>query len=63
MTNLEKCIDKKILFGVCCGLSKSLNIDVSIIRLGFIFGTFLSGSLLLWAYIVMAIILPKNNGN
>mgnify|MGYP003345290975 CR=1 FL=1 len=59
--SIKKCkYDKKIL-GVCCGLSKNLGIDVSILRLIFVLGTIFSGSLLLWIYLLLAIILPSDN--
>jgi phage shock protein PspC (stress-responsive transcriptional regulator) len=63
MSSIQKCkLDKKI-FGVCCGLSKSLGLDVSLVRLIFILGTIFSGSLLLWIYLLLAIILPSDNNS
>jgi phage shock protein PspC (stress-responsive transcriptional regulator) len=59
MSKLTKDLSNRFLFGVCSGLSKYSGIDPTIIRLGFIFGAIFSGSLLLWIYIILAIILPK----
>lgn len=49
----------KALFGVCGGISQYIGIDVSLIRLVFILGTIFTGSILLWIYLLLAIILPK----
>ena len=58
---LQKNINNKMIFGVCAGLSDSTGIDVSLIRLGFVFGAIFTGSILFWIYILLAIILPKKN--
>ena len=58
MTKLQKCKDK-MLFGVCCGIAKSLGLDVSVVRVGFVIGTLFTGSLLFWMYLLFAIVLPK----
>lgn len=55
--NLTKCKNKSLL-GVCCGISKFTGIDISIIRVGFILGTLFTGSILLWIYMLLALILP-----
>ncbi|NBU33525.1 PspC domain-containing protein [bacterium] len=49
----------RTLFGVCGGLAKYLNIDVSILRVIFILGTILSGSLVFWIYLLLALVLPN----
>ena len=51
--------DDKMIFGVCAGIAETLGIDTSIVRIGFIVGSFCSFSLLFWAYLIMAIVLPK----
>lgn len=51
--------NNKMFFGVCAGLSDWSGLDVSIVRFLFIIGTLLSGSLLFWIYIILAIILPS----
>lgn len=48
----------RIIFGVCGGIGKNLNINSLVVRLGFIVGTIFSGSLLFWIYLILAIILP-----
>lgn len=49
--------DKKIA-GVCGGLAAYLDIDVSIIRLLWVFLTFFAG-LSFWIYIIAAVIIPE----
>lgn len=61
MNNLKKCANNKTIFGVCCGISKFLSIEVSIVRLFFIFGTIFTGSVLLWVYLIMSLVLPKTD--
>lgn len=58
MNKLTKCKENKMIFGVCCGLSKATGIDVSVVRMAVVLGTIFSGSILLWIYFLMAIILP-----
>lgn len=48
----------KMIFGVCAGLAEATGIDVSIIRLATVLGTIFSGSILLWIYLLLAILLP-----
>lgn len=55
---LFKCKNKS-LFGVCCGIANFTGIDISIVRLLFIFGTIFTGSILFWIYLLLAIILPN----
>lgn len=57
MNKIRKCKDAK-LFGVCCGIAKSIGIDVTLVRLSFILGTIFSGSILFWIYLVLAVIMP-----
>lgn len=59
MTKLIKSSKNRILFGVCGGLSQFTGIDASLIRLLFILGAIFTGSLLLWIYLLLGIILPK----
>jgi hypothetical protein len=58
MSKLIKNKYNKMLFGVCSGLADWLNIDASLVRLAFVIGAFLTGSLLFWIYLLLAIILP-----
>jgi phage shock protein PspC (stress-responsive transcriptional regulator) len=59
MVKLKKNKHNRVLFGVCSGIADYLNIDTALIRIIFVIGTFLTGSLLLWLYLLLAIILPS----
>ena len=48
-----------MIAGVCGGLGEYLDIDPTIIRLLFVFGTVFSVSGLFWAYLLMALIVPE----
>lgn len=58
MNKLSKTKNDRLLFGVCGGLAKYLKIDSSIIRILFVIGFFLTGSILLWIYVLLGLILP-----
>ena len=58
MTKLMKS-PNKMIFGVCGGLASWLNVDPTFVRLFFVVGALLTGSLLFWAYLLLAIILPS----
>lgn len=58
MKKLTKSIKDRMIFGVCGGLGDYLSIDSSIIRIGFVIGTILTGSILFWIYLLLAIVLP-----
>jgi phage shock protein PspC (stress-responsive transcriptional regulator) len=60
-SKLHKSNKDRVLFGVCSGLSDSLGIDVSLIRIGFILGAIFSGSILLWIYLLLAVVLPTSD--
>jgi phage shock protein C len=47
------------LFGVCGGLAQYFGIDVSVVRILFVIGFFFTGSMLLWIYLLLALILPS----
>jgi phage shock protein PspC (stress-responsive transcriptional regulator) len=59
MNKLKKSQNDKMIFGVCGGLSEYSGINSALIRLGFILGSIFTGSILLWLYILLAILLPK----
>jgi phage shock protein PspC (stress-responsive transcriptional regulator) len=59
MVKLKKNKYNRVLFGVCSGIADYLNTDTALIRIIFVIGTFLTGSLLLWLYLLLAIILPS----
>lgn len=50
--------DKQIA-GICGGLGEYLNMDPTVMRILFVAGFFLSGSLMFWAYLVMWIVIPE----
>lgn len=58
MSNLVR-TKNRTLFGVCGGLSKYLGLDVSIVRILFVLGAIFTGSLVFWAYLLLALILPN----
>lgn len=51
--------DDRMIAGVCGGLGKYFDIDPTIIRLIFVFGAFITGSGLFWAYLVLMIVVPE----
>jgi phage shock protein PspC (stress-responsive transcriptional regulator) len=57
MKKLTKNRFSKKLFGVCSGLANWLNLNVTIVRLLFVVGTIMTGSLLLWIYLILAMVL------
>lgn len=58
MKKLTKSSNRMFL-GVCAGLANYFGLDVSITRLLFALGTFATGTLLFWIYIILALIMPK----
>jgi phage shock protein PspC (stress-responsive transcriptional regulator) len=60
MTKLSKCKENKQLFGVCCGIARSIGLDATIVRIGFVVGTIITGSILFWMYLLMAVVMPKD---
>lgn len=61
MSQLHKSKNNKMLFGVCGGLSNTLGIDVTLIRIAFLLGAIFTGSVLLWVYLVLALLLPAKD--
>jgi phage shock protein C len=51
-------LDKQIA-GICGGLGEYLNVDPTVMRILFVAGFFLSGSLMFWVYLVMWIVIPE----
>lgn len=51
--------DDKMIAGVCAGLGKYFDIDPTLIRLIFVFGAFITGSALFWAYLIMMVVVPE----
>jgi phage shock protein PspC (stress-responsive transcriptional regulator) len=50
--------DKK-LGGVCAGLAHFFGMDVTITRLAYLVLTIVTGSLLLWIYLILWLVLPQ----
>lgn len=61
MSQLHKSNKKRVLFGVCGGLSENSGIDAALIRIGFILGAIFTGSILLWVYLGLALVLPTED--
>jgi len=50
--------DGQKIAGVCTGLAAFANIDVSLVRLGFVLGAMFSGGALIVAYVVLVFVMP-----
>ena len=61
MKQLHKSKNNRMLFGVCGGLSDSIGIDATLIRVGFLLGAIFTGSVLFWVYLVLALLLPTQD--
>jgi phage shock protein PspC (stress-responsive transcriptional regulator) len=59
MAKLIKSQKDKMIFGVCGGVSEYCGIDSSLIRIIFVLGSIITGSFLLFLYLLLAFILPK----
>ena len=55
---LTKSSTNKVISGVCGGLAEFFGIDVTIIRIGWVFFTFFGGSGII-AYIICMVIIPS----
>ena len=53
--------NNKMVDGVCAGIAEYFNIDPTLVRLGWVIFSFMGGSGIL-AYIIAAIIMPRNPG-
>ena len=59
---LLRALDERMIGGVCGGLAKYLNLDPSLVRLGFVILTLLSGFIIgIVTYIVMMIVVPEES--
>jgi phage shock protein PspC (stress-responsive transcriptional regulator) len=56
---MKRDMSNAMLWGVCSGMAKHFNTDVSLIRLGFVVATLFFGAPIL-IYPIMALILPKD---
>jgi phage shock protein PspC (stress-responsive transcriptional regulator) len=51
----------RMIAGVCGGLGEYFDIDPTVIRLIFVFGSILTSSGLFWAYLVMMFVVPEES--
>jgi phage shock protein PspC (stress-responsive transcriptional regulator) len=56
---LVRLVAEKKLAGVCAGLAQYFGLDVSIVRIAYVILTILTGSLLLWLYLILWLIVPQ----
>jgi len=56
---LYKSSKNKIIDGVCAGIAEYFNIDPTLVRIGLVLFSAMGGAGIL-AYIIMAIIMPRN---
>jgi phage shock protein PspC (stress-responsive transcriptional regulator) len=56
---LYRSVDDRMIAGVCAGIADYFDIDPTLVRLLFVFGFFVTGSGLLWAYLIMMIVVPE----
>ena len=54
--------EKSMFFGVCSGIAQKLDIEVNLVRLGFVIGFFILGGFTVFAYIAAVILLAKRAG-
>jgi phage shock protein PspC (stress-responsive transcriptional regulator) len=57
---LYRCTSDKMIGGVCSGLSRYMNVDVTLVRLAVVLGVIFSGGLVLLGYIAAWIIMPSD---
>lgn len=55
---MKKDISQKMIFGVCSGIAKSMEIDVTMVRLLFLLLALLGFGMPIIIYIVLALIMP-----
>jgi phage shock protein PspC (stress-responsive transcriptional regulator) len=58
-SRLYRSRDERMVAGICAGLGQYLNIDPTLIRLIFVFGTIFTGTALFWAYLIMMVVVPE----
>jgi len=62
MSGMRRNLSDKKIWGVCAGLAMHLGIDASIVRILWIAVTFVTFPLAIFLYILMAILIPDENG-
>ena len=58
-TRLYRSMDDRMIAGICGGIADYFDVDPTLIRLLFVFGFFVTGSGLFWAYVIMMIVVPE----
>ena len=61
MSGLYKDIENGKIFGVCAGIAESTGVDVTLLRLLTVIGAFVTGSVVFWAYLIAALVLPNKD--
>jgi phage shock protein C len=56
---LYRSITDKKISGICGGFGEYFNIDPTVMRILFVAGFFLTGSLVFWLYLVLWIVIPE----
>lgn len=59
MKSLKRNLYSAKKYGVCSGIADYFNTDADLVRIYFIIGTIVTCGLLLFAYILLAIVLPS----
>ena len=54
-----RCSDNKQIGGVCAGVAKYFDIDISLVRALTLISFLFTGSATFWAYIIMWIVIPE----
>lgn len=49
----------KNLFGVCGGIAEHLGLNPTLVRILFVAGAILTGSVVFWIYLILALVLPN----
>lgn len=57
---LKRSLKNRNIFGVCIGISEYTGMNVTLIRLLFILGAIITGSLVVWIYFILSIVLPNS---
>jgi len=56
---IKRDVDNALVFGVCAGIAKHLDVSVALVRVLTVLSFIFTGSITFWAYIIAAILLPK----
>jgi phage shock protein PspC (stress-responsive transcriptional regulator) len=56
---MKKDMDNKMIFGVCSGIAKELNLDPTIVRAVFAILTLMGFGLPIIVYLVLALVMPQ----